>query len=321
MASKHRISVILPVILITAILTVGVVIAILYGYTDKIKLWGKKAEVSTLAETRAEEAVQSRTPTENRLETKLGGDAAEMALIPAGKFQMGSEVGENNETPVHTVYVDAFYIDKYEVTNAQYRLFVQTQGYREPRGVAYVDGIPQGYFRPWSDNNFNGDNLPAVCVSWPDAQAYCEWAGKRLPTEAEWEKAACGGLMGKRYPWGDELTHDKANYPGIEGLDQWEGPAPVDSFEPNGYGLYNMAGNVWEWCSDWYDDDYYSISPGKNPSGPETGAYRVLRGGSWSSPFNFLLRVSLRNHTNPPIASYNVGFRCAKSASSAKAAP
>ena len=136
--------------------------------------------------------------------SKPDGKGVEMVLIPTGEFEMGSNDGDDDEKPVHTVFVDAFYIDIYEVTNAQYKKFVEATGHREPKGYGFVDGEVKDDFEPWKSPDFNGDNQPVVCVSWHDAMAYAQWAGKRLPTEAEWEKAARGGLKGKRYPWGDE---------------------------------------------------------------------------------------------------------------------
>ena len=252
-----------------------------------------------------------------------GKDGAAMVLIPAGEFQMGNNDdtvladghrgGYPDEKPVHTVYVDAFYMDKYQVTNALYRKFVQATGYRKPEGSAWVPekGGFQSGFKTWSDENFNGDNQPVVCVSWADARAYAKWAGKRLPTEAEWEKAARGGLVGKRYPWGDSITHDDANYVDKNGKDQWTFTAPVGSFAPNGYGLYDMAGNVWEWCLDWYDADYYANSPEQNPPGADSGNLRVLRGGSWD--YNEIaMRCSHRHKFDPEFRFSIVGFRCAK---------
>jgi len=285
--------------------------------------------------------------------TRIGKDGAEMVLIPAGEFQMGTDSSEipglvqwlkglypdlnvkaewfEDETPRHTVYVDAFYMDKYEVTNAQYRKFVQATGRKEPEGfgLKIVEGgkytITSG-FKPWSDKNYNGDQQPVVCVSYEDAKAYAEWAGKRLPTEAEWEKAVRGGLVGKRYPWGDDWpppakagnfadeTFKKA-FPGalfIPGYDDgYAYPSPVGSYNPNGYGLYDMAGNVWEWCGDFYDKGYYKKSPKMNPKGPDSGVFRVLRGGSCFVSSAYALRVADRLNHKPINCYYYGGFRCA----------
>jgi formylglycine-generating enzyme required for sulfatase activity len=235
---------------------------------------------------------ESHPPGKNEI---IGKDGAPMALIPAGEFQMGSNE-RDNEKPVHTVYLDAFYIDKYEVTNAQYRKFMDATEYKAPAC--------------WDDSKFNAPGHPVVSVSWDDAVAYAKWAGKRLPTEAQWEKAARGGLVGKKYPWGDELTHDYANYSGTGGRDKWEYTSPVGSFPPNGYGLYDMAGNVWEWCADWYDKDYYKNSPKQNPKGPDSGNIRVLRGGSWGTGDGYFLRAACRFDLEASVRYYYVGFRC-----------
>jgi len=223
-------------------------------------------------------------------------DGAEMVLIPAGEFLMGSPEGEGevDEHPQHNVFLDTFYMDKYEVTNAQYKQFMDATGHRAP---AY-----------WNDDKFNQPDHPVVGVTWRDAKAYCEWTGKRLPKEAEWEKAARGGLVGKKYPWGDRITHENANYKGIGGKDQWDNAAPVGSFAPNGYGLYDMAGNVWEWCADWLSSSYYAISPVQNPTGPDSGSTHVLRGGSWAGPA-YHLRAAYRSLPAGGRAPF-VGFRC-----------
>ena len=241
-------------------------------------------------------------------------DVSGMVLIPAGEFEMGDHFneGSSDERPVHTVYVDAFYMDIYEVTNAQYGKLVQATGHREPEGYGYVNGNWQSGFKPWSDPNFSGDDQPVVCINLEDAKAYVDWAGKRLPTEAEWEKAARGGLSGKRYPWGNEISHDDANYYGTGGKDIWDGPSPVGSFAPNGYGLYDMAGNVYEWCADWYGSDYYSSSPKDNPAGPSSGIGRVLRGGSWSYKYGYSLRCAARYGNYPSLTYYYYGFRCSE---------
>ena len=237
------------------------------------------------------------------LPQKIGNDGASMVQIPAGEFQMGSNDGNDDEKPVHAIYLNAFYIDRYEVTNAQYKKFMDAKGYEAP---SY-----------WNDSNYNAPNNPVVGVNWNDAKAYAEWADERLPTEAEWEKSARGGLTGKQYPWGDTLTHDDANYSGTGGKDIWESTSPVGSFAPNGYGLYDMAGNVWEWCVDWYGSNYYANSPKSNPKGPGSGEVAVFRGGSWLNSFADDLRVANRTtaalnpaYDAPTYDYYNVGFRC-----------
>ncbi|MFC1717529.1 SUMF1/EgtB/PvdO family nonheme iron enzyme [Candidatus Poribacteria bacterium] len=237
-------------------------------------------------------------------ETITGRDGATMKLIPAGEFQMGDAFseGDPDERPVHTVYVDAFYMDVYEVTNSQYRRFIEATGH-------VIEATEHGMPRYWFDARHNSPAQPVSGASWDDVAAYAQWAGKRLPTEAEWEKAARGGLAGRRYPWGDGISHDSANYSGAGGRDRWDFSAPVGSFPANGYGLYDMAGNVWEWCSDWYDSRYYLSSPPNNPQGPDPGSQRVLRGGSWNSDAD-ALRASHRYFIDPTTLYSGFGFRC-----------
>ncbi|MFH1006885.1 MAG: SUMF1/EgtB/PvdO family nonheme iron enzyme [Candidatus Latescibacterota bacterium] len=250
-----------------------------------------------------------------------------MALIPAGSFQMGDAFNEgySDERPVHTVYVDAFYMDVCEVTNAQYCVFLNELGNQTEGGVPWLHIGSSYYLITLSGGQFvpesGYEDHPVIEVTWFGASAYAEWAGKRLPTEAEWEKAARGGLEGKRYPWGDEdPAGGKCNYVDYSGpltsqmsnLYSGRGTLPVGSFEPNGYGLCDMAGNVWEWCNDWYDSGYYSNSPESNPTGAASGTFRVLRGGSlFNNPIS--IRCANRLCFSPTDSLYGLGFRCVRS--------
>ena len=242
-----------------------------------------------------------------------------MVLIPAGEFEMGSHTGKNNERPVHTVYLDAFYMDIYEVTNAQYKAFIDANPEWQKDNIApeYHDGV---YLRLWDGNIYpeGKANHPVIYVSWYAAMAYAEWAGKRLPTEAEWEKAARGGLVGKSYPSGDTLDTSLANY-----TRNFNAPIAVGQYPPNGYGLYDMAGNVSEWCLDEYDPNFYATAPRENPISKGTRQAiindfkkvqkkkRVLRGGCWSDNGLFL-RVAYRDWGPQNYTSVFRGFRCVK---------
>lgn len=242
---------------------------------------------------------------------------------------------QSNRQPTHEVYLDAFWVDTHEVTNYQFARFVEATGYvttAERRGSSLVfdrercewlevDGsawnAPEGPFSTLADR---GD-LPVVHVSWDDAVAYAHWAGKRLLSEAEYELAARGGLMDRQYAWGDELDGSsppanfwQGRFPHKDlGHDGYRGLAPVGKFPPNRFGLYDMAGNVWCWCHDWYAADYYFASPKQNPTGPLGGQARVLRGGSWLSTggASSELEVAARGHAPPHHTASNVGFRCA----------
>lgn len=272
--------------------------------------------------------------------------------IPGGSFDMGDSFGEgyaaDGELPVHRVSLKSFRIDATTVTNSQFATFVEATGYRteaERYGTSAVFHLlvqaeekdivgraagapwwltvqgadwahPCGPKQHWSDIPVH----PVVQVSHEDALAYCRWAGRRLPTEAEWEYAARGGLKGKRYAWGDELTPDgghrcnkwQGTFPTTNTLDDgFVGTAPVKSYPANGYGLYEVAGNVWEWCSDWFLPKYYRSSPKENPRGPTIGVGRVMRGGSYLCHESYCnrYRVAARTFNTPESSSGNCGFR------------
>jgi formylglycine-generating enzyme required for sulfatase activity len=233
-----------------------------------------------------------------------------MALIPAGPFQMGSA----SDNPIHTVTLDAFKIDVYEVTNARYAECV-ADGHCQP--LQKESSSRSDYY-----GNAQYADYPAVGVTWEQAFAYCAWRGARLPTEAEWEKAARGGLEGKWYPWGDDAPVCTPGAPnGAQYYDcKPDNTAAVGSFAPNRYGLFDMIGNVAEWVNDWFDFSYYIYSPGSNPLGPETGTAKVVRGGGWlTSNYSFQqsydsdLRLTARDSNEPATPSMDSGFRCAAS--------
>jgi formylglycine-generating enzyme len=279
-----------------------------------------------------------------------------MARLEGGGFLMGADdpVGFPNdgEGPVRAVALRPFWIDTVAVSNARFEKFVDATGYvteAERYGWSFVFGslLPDDFpptrgaaQAPWWRQIFDADwrhpegsrssiedrmDHPVVHVSWNDAAAYCVWAGKRLPTEAEWEYAARGGLKQSRYPWGDELTPDgtwrsniwQGTFPSRNTLDDgFLGTAPVDEFEPNGYGLYNVSGNVWEWCSDWFHSGFHAHGPRDNPTGPPSGQAKVMRGGSYLCHDSHCnrYRVAARSSNTPDSSTGNTGFRCARDA-------
>ena len=280
-----------------------------------------------------------------------------MARIRGAEYRMGTEdrsgFPADGEGPVRDVRVDTFRIDIAAVTNAQFAEFIGASGYRteaETFGWSYVFHMlaseevkrrtpqrpdttpwwvpvsgaywaaPEG---PGSDVNDRMDH-PAIHVSWNDAVAYCDWAGTRLPTEAEWEYAARGGLDQRRYPWGDKLTPKgehrcniwQGTFPEVNSsADGWIGTAPVDSYKPNGFGLYNTSGNVWEWCADWFSPSHHLRAEQNNPQGPAQGQRRVLRGGSYLCHRSYCnrYRVAARSSNTPDSSAGNLGFRCVRS--------
>lgn len=197
-------------------------------------------------------------------------DGSELVLIPAGEFTMGSDERPYMGPP-HKVRIKSFYLGRYEVTNAQYKRFCDETKRKYPQNPVW----DTNYFLAKSD-------YPVINVSWRDADAYARWAGGRLPTEAEWERAARAGTA-TYYYWGDdpELDRNHANFLGVDKLDRWERTSPVGSFPPNPYGLYDIIGNVWEWTADWYSEDYFRKSPLDDPKGPGKGGQRVIKGEGW----------------------------------------
>nr|WP_245645089.1 formylglycine-generating enzyme family protein [Peribacillus loiseleuriae] len=279
----------------------------------------------------------------------------EMIYLPGGEFLMGTDSIEgfpaDGEGPVRKIKLDPFYIDSCTVSNAQFEAFVKDTGYKteaELYGWSFVFyhfvsketkkhvkqfvqqtpwwwAVEGAYWRnPEGPDSMIEDRMdhPVVHVSWHDASAYCKWAGKRLPTEAEWEYAARGGLEQKTYPWGDDLTPNGKHYCNIwqgefpernNGSDGYLSTAPVKSFPPNGYGLYNVAGNVWEWCSDWFSATFQTYESHVNPKGPATGEAKVIRGGSYLCHKSYCnrYRVAARSSNTPDSTTSHMGFRCA----------
>jgi formylglycine-generating enzyme required for sulfatase activity/chitodextrinase len=260
----------------------------------------------------AANSVGSSTASPQVIGVVYGWTPMEEILIPAGSFQMGcdssnpAEMGcYSSEQPLHTVTLSAYSIDKYEVTNARYKACVDAGGCTAPAG-----GVNSYTRSPYYGTSTYAD-YPVIYVDWHQASAFCAWAGKRLPTEAEWEKAARGSSDTRVYPWGDSAPDcTKTNY-----NDSCVGDTNRVGFYPSGaspYGVMDMAGNVWEWVNDWYQWDYYRVSPGVNPQGPATGSWRVRRGGSWNGN-DLSVRSAYRFDGNPVGWSYLFGFRCVRS--------
>ncbi|MDI1462803.1 formylglycine-generating enzyme family protein [Catellatospora sp. KI3] len=280
--------------------------------------------------------------------------AARTVALAGGAFLMGTDDSEgfpaDGEGPVREVTVRPFRLDATTVTNAQFATFVKATGYvteAQRFGSSYVFGghlapgvaargtrvpntpwwfeVPGASWRdPYGPGTGIGDrqNHPVVHVSWHDALAYCDWSGTRLPTEAEWEFAARGGLVQARFPWGDELTPGGRHMCNIwqgefpvrdSAADGYAGTAPVKSYRPNGFGLYNMAGNVWEWCADWFSADFHATGPRTDPTGPPAGTAKVMRGGSHLCHVSYCnrYRVAARSANTPDSSTSNIGFRVA----------
>jgi formylglycine-generating enzyme required for sulfatase activity len=280
-----------------------------------------------------------------------GARLARMVPLDGGSFLMGTEDPEgypaDGEGPVHRVTLRPFSIAPEAVTNARFREFVESTGhvtaaeqfgwsfvfagllpddFQDTRGVVQAPWWRQVYGADWAHpegpHSGIGDRVdhPVVHVSWDDAQAFCAWAGCRLPTEAEWEYAARGGLAQQRFPWGDEREpggeHRMNVWQGVfptenTCADGWYGTAPVHSYAPNGYGVYETTGNVWEWCADWFAADTYAAGPADDPAGPRSGTHRVMRGGSYLCHDSYCnrYRVGARSGNTPDTSTGNLGFR------------
>jgi sulfatase modifying factor 1 len=303
---------------------------------------------------RAVQLEQSRLASADRVRA-VSGSVDGMVKLDGGRFLMGTEdedgFPQDGEGPIREVTLDAFYMDVYPVTNGQFLEFTQKTQYRtdaEKFGWSFVfqGQIPEERYSelvtqtaaavPWWCQVMGADwrhpegpdsgvdareNYPVVHVSWDDAAAYCEWAGKRLPTEAEWEYAARGGLEQKMYPWGDELTPDgqhrcniwQGTFPTYDSAeDGFAAVAPAHSFEPNGYGLYTITGNAWEWCADWFDAGYHVTASRGNPVGPPVGKAKVMKGGSYLCHRSYCnrYRVAARTSNTTDSSTTNIGFRC-----------
>lgn len=305
---------------------------------------------------RAARLEESRRASAGRLRA-TGGSTENMVKLDGGKFLMGTEDAEgfpaDGEGPVREVTLAPFFIDIWPVTNSQFAEFVDKTGYkteaerfgwsfvfhkhippeafgrlvkRRAPGVEWwcvVEGADWRHPEGPDSGIDNRPHHPVVQVSWNDAAAYCEWAGKRLPTEAEWEYAARGGLEQKKYPWGDELTPDgrhlcniwQGEFPHTDlGADGYTAPAPVDAFPPNGYGLYTITGNAWEWCHDWFHPAYHVTATRLNPVGPPSGTQKSMRGGSYLCHRSYCnrYRVAARTSNTPDSSTTNISFRCAR---------
>jgi formylglycine-generating enzyme required for sulfatase activity len=298
----------------------------------------------------------------NSLNRVTQGSTDGMIKLDGGPFLMGTNSTEgfpaDGEGPVREITLDAFYIDASPVTNAQFREFVRSSGYKTEAGRFGWSFVFQGHIpeeqraalvddtvlaAPWwckvpgatwehpegPDSTIQSrDDYPVTHVSWNDAAEFARWAGKRLPTEAEWEFAARGGLEQKRFPWGDELTPGgrhvcnvwQGDFPTRDlAEDGYAGTSPVNAFPANAYGLYSVSGNTWEWCADWFHPSYHLVGSRANPTGPSVGQARVMKGGSFLCHESYCnrYRVAARTSNTPDSSTANIGFRCVRDVATA----
>lgn len=248
--------------------------------------------------------------------------------VPAGEFTMGADDGDEDERPPHRVVLDAFHLGIFPVTNAQYAEFVRRTAHPAPtmrelprmvtpsQAAAFRELAAPYAWRGGEMPRERGSH-PVTLVAYGDAVAYCRWLGEklgrlvRLATEAEWERAARGGMEGRRYPWGDDIDPSRANFLSDPALKRYRGTRPVGTYLPNGFDLYDMVGNVWEWVADWYRPDTYRHSEARNPRGPSAGRLRIVRGGSWVTNDIAQLRCAHRHKVPADTYAYSIGFRVA----------
>ncbi|HEX3704171.1 MAG TPA: formylglycine-generating enzyme family protein [Vicinamibacterales bacterium] len=256
----------------------------------------------------------------------MSATLSSLARIPPGDFLMGAADAEPDERPVHRVYVSEFLIGRFPVTNDDYARFVRETGYPAPaifdlplvarggREDGFKD-LAAPYVWDRAEPPAGRASHPVVLVRYDDALAYCAWMSSalnrkvRLPTEAEWEKAARGGVDGQRYPWGADIEPAHGNFLADPAVKRERGTRPTGTYAPNGYGLYDVIGNVWEWVSDWYGADSYGGGDMRDPRGPETGSMRIVRGGSWVNDDVSMLRCGYRHTVPPDTYAYSIGFR------------
>jgi formylglycine-generating enzyme len=251
----------------------------------------------------------------------------DLARIPAGDFLMGSADAEADERPVHRVSIREFFIGRFPVTNDEYARYIEATGRPAPalrdlpliatggRDVIFRELAAPYVWQADGTPPAGRGGHPVVLTSFDDATAYCAWLSEatdrvvRLPTEAEWEKAARGGLEGQRYPWGNDIAATRGNYLDDPAAKRRRGTRPVGIYPPNAFGLCDVAGNVWEWVSDWYDSEYYGSGETHDPAGPAPGPMRIVRGGSWVNDDVMMLRCAYRHKVPADTYAYSIGFR------------
>ena len=295
------------------LIVVFIQIGIRTGERPDLRLKSEKKEFKPMAQKIKEAKELIQIAEHELLQVKLDEEDDSMAFIPPGEFIMGNEEGALDEQPARKVSLKGYFMDKYETTFAQFYAFVTATGHRKPRLAGYlaVDSTQL--------HSFMKPSHPVVGVSWYDAMAYCDWKGKRLSTEAEWEKAVKGADQ-RKWPWGNEERADNSNLVGAGDGFLYTSPVGALKQDQSPYGVYDMAGNAMEWVSDWYQEDYYRIASGSDPKGPERGEFKmgpeggdfkVIRGASWNDSIK-RAQTTIRFKTHPTYRDVTIGFRCAK---------